>query len=645
MKKLKVFLLIVIFSFGFKVFADDIVPPLDPTLSSITITTPENKLTYSVGDTLDITGLVVTGTYSDASTKVETITATNITGFDSSAPATNQVLTITDGTQTTTYTVNVNAIVTHLNISADVDVPTSCSATDNDGVVHNYSEDGTYFAICALETAIANGAISSVKLSNQYPSMGLFITQINNVTADPNSQYWTILQNGNSAQLGIVMLPVNTGDSIVIQLHDFSDNNIGDQVTLNIHSLIAPVSGSGGGSGGGNPPPIFSVPNAISYLNGVQGSDGSFGGADLYTDWVAIAYSSNNSSNSNILNYMTTHNTVSGNLTDNERHSMALLALNQNPYSFHGADFISPIVKAFDGTQFGGASLINDDIFSLIPLSSAGYNSNDDIISKDISYIISKQNSDGSWDESVDMTGAGIMALSQFSNVSGVSIALSKAGNYIYSQQANDGGWGNVSSTSWALQAQSALSVNWSKNGKTGLDYLASQQTSDGGALPANEIISNRIWATSYAIPGALGKTWAQIMHSVSKPIEQNITGGGGGGGEIINSTNINSGTNIITTPPVDQIIVKDVITPNMNQILPIVTPIKTVVEAKKKITAPLGRTVLASKNEEKPIEESIPKSTQIATVTKTGAKIPVAVSVFTVALVGGVLGFRYRRK
>ncbi|MFA6376779.1 MAG: S8 family serine peptidase, partial [Candidatus Paceibacterota bacterium] len=39
------------------------------TLSSIAITTPATKLSYTVGDPLDITGLVVTGTYSDASTK------------------------------------------------------------------------------------------------------------------------------------------------------------------------------------------------------------------------------------------------------------------------------------------------------------------------------------------------------------------------------------------------------------------------------------------------------------------------------------------------------------------------------------------------------------------------------------------------
>ncbi len=77
------------------------------TLQSIAITHPANKLSYSVNESLDLTGLVVTGTYSDASTKVETITEANVTGFDSSASITGQVLTITVDGKTATYTITV----------------------------------------------------------------------------------------------------------------------------------------------------------------------------------------------------------------------------------------------------------------------------------------------------------------------------------------------------------------------------------------------------------------------------------------------------------------------------------------------------------------------------------------------------------
>jgi len=82
-----------------------------PTLSSIAITHPANKLTYTVGESLDITGLTVTGTYDyrNPSTKTETVTLSDISGFNSSSPAVGQILTITVGGKTTTYTVTITA--------------------------------------------------------------------------------------------------------------------------------------------------------------------------------------------------------------------------------------------------------------------------------------------------------------------------------------------------------------------------------------------------------------------------------------------------------------------------------------------------------------------------------------------------------
>ncbi|HZS74790.1 MAG TPA: ice-binding family protein, partial [Candidatus Nitrosotalea sp.] len=84
------------------------------TLSSIAVTTPATKLTYTVGESLNTTGLVVTGTYSNSTTSV--VTPTSITGFDSSVPVSNQVITIHVGTHTTTYTINVVAPVITINL-------------------------------------------------------------------------------------------------------------------------------------------------------------------------------------------------------------------------------------------------------------------------------------------------------------------------------------------------------------------------------------------------------------------------------------------------------------------------------------------------------------------------------------------------
>jgi len=76
-------------------------------LSSIVITNPADKLSYTVGDPLDVTGLAIEGTYSDESTSVEAVATSSISGFNSSVPATGQVLTVSIGRKTTTYNVDI----------------------------------------------------------------------------------------------------------------------------------------------------------------------------------------------------------------------------------------------------------------------------------------------------------------------------------------------------------------------------------------------------------------------------------------------------------------------------------------------------------------------------------------------------------
>jgi hypothetical protein len=264
----------------------------------------------------------------------------------------------------------------------------------------------------------------------------------------------------------------------------------------------------------------FDINQAINYLTSNQNNDGSFGGNELYTDWALIGLSAkgiDSSAKNKALEYLKNKNKISNTLTDNERRAMAILALGEDPYDFDGTNYISAIIKDFDGVQFGDSSLVNDDIFALFPLFKSGYTTSDTEINKSIEFIISKQKSNGSWEDSVDMTSAGIQALAQFQSVSGVSSALAQASTYVQSMQQNNGGWTNVSSTAWAMQASSAIGANWSVGGKTGLDYLATFQQTDGGLLDPTESTQNRVWNTSYAIPAVAGKTWASIMQSVNK--------------------------------------------------------------------------------------------------------------------------------
>jgi DNA-binding protein YbaB len=80
----------------------------DAALESIAVTTPPTKTVYAKGEALDISGLVVTGTYSDESTKIETVTTANITGYNPNTLG-SQTLTVTINGKTTTFNVTVNA--------------------------------------------------------------------------------------------------------------------------------------------------------------------------------------------------------------------------------------------------------------------------------------------------------------------------------------------------------------------------------------------------------------------------------------------------------------------------------------------------------------------------------------------------------
>ena len=302
---------------------------------------------------------------------------------------------------------------------------------------------------------------------------------------------------------------------------------------------VSTSTSSGGGSGGGSSKNEFDFDKAYQFLKGVQSSDGSFGNSELYSDWVAVSFGALEKSDSALISYLKSKSNIKNSVTDNQRRVMALLALGKNPYDFEGKDYVSAIVKEFDGTQIGEKNLVNDDIFGLIVLREVGYIQEDLEIEKTISFVLGKQNSNGSWENSVDMTSAAIQALDSFRDVSGVSSAISKAKTYLKGTQQTDGGWGNVYATAWALQAMNVLSESWEKDGNSPEEYLIKYQQADGGLLSSDETERNRIWATSYAIPALLGRSWDEVLESVSKPNTQESVGGGGA-----------SSTNTATTTP-----------------------------------------------------------------------------------------------
>ncbi|MBP6883684.1 MAG: hypothetical protein KBC06_00400 [Candidatus Pacebacteria bacterium] len=391
------------------------------------------------------------------------------------------------------------------------------------------------------------------------------------------------------------------------------------------HVVVSPAPVSGGGSGGGgggstnnnsNNALAFDVGKAFAYLDSVKNTDGSFGAGDLYTDWAVVAYSAGDfpgNSRDQFISYFNSNVKNHSLLTDNERYALTLLALDENPYSFNGINYIDLILNEFDGTQFGDADLVNDDIFALFPLYGSGHRDEDELIKKDIAFIISKQNQNGSWEGSVDLTAAAIQALEPFDSLDGVSQSLNIAGDYIASKQNGDGGWGNISSTAWAVQAMNVLGLNWKIGDNTPAKYFYTKQEADGGVLAQSETKQNRIWSTSYVIPAVLGKSWYEIIHPVSKPKESKS----------------NKEVKTEELPVVAEIPKQEIAPQAIKDVV-----VNKVVEPKSKITPK----TLAVKTT--PVVESVPKEEEapvlVATPVQSKSQIPVKyIAILFVALAG----------
>ncbi len=272
------------------------------------------------------------------------------------------------------------------------------------------------------------------------------------------------------------------------------------------------------------------VPAAINFLTSKQSSDGSIGSSVLYSDWSAMAISAFGESNAkdNLKKYLVSATSDAGfgqPLLDAERRSMALMSLGISPYDGTAINYISKIAESFDGNQLGSKEIFNDDIFAIFPLLKAGYVGSDEIIDQTLKFIISNQGNNGSW-QNIDLTAAAAQALllaQETGNLESdlnvmISQSLSKAKLFLRIVQKTDGGFGdNAISTSWALQAIAAMGEPVS------LDYLASFQNIDGGFESTSTDEGTRIWTTAYAIPAALGKPWADILQSFSKPIQESF--------------------------------------------------------------------------------------------------------------------------
>jgi hypothetical protein len=351
--------------------------------------------------------------------------------------------------------------------------------------------------------------------------------------------YWSWSLNGTEAMVALNQYDLQAGDSISV---DFIDpGNEGavkgggglltgitteDTINKTVAGSISKTDVLSTPNVLGAQKKVFDEEKAFEFLLSHQRTNGDFG-SDLYTDWVALTLPTNprQSGILKLVKYMVSSKINTGLLTDYERRAMALLALGLNPYNTNGENYIKKIIDTFDGVQFGDKDEDNDDIFALIVLSNSGFRSDESMIIGGLNFVLSKQKENGSFDESVDLTGAAMVALSNFNQNEKVKTAMEKARTFLKQNQKEDGSFaGNVPSTAWAMEGILALGENpkeWVKNGKSPIDYFTQNQDEDG-AIKVDGV-DNKIWQTSYVLGALSMKTWNQVMQRFEKPVGANV--------------------------------------------------------------------------------------------------------------------------
>ena len=185
--------------------------------------------------------------------------------------------------------------------------------------------------------------------------------------------------------------------------------------------------------------------------------------------------------------------------TEYSRVILAVTAIGKNPQNVSGYNLLLPLGD-FEKTVWQG---INGPVWALIALDSGKYSIPENKDAKVqatremyVDYILKRQNSDGGWalsenmSSEIDVTAMVLQALSNYKHMEKVEKAVKKALVMLQNSQNENGGFSSSESASCESSAQvlTALcmlgidynSPEFTKNGKTVLDDILSYYTGKG---------------------------------------------------------------------------------------------------------------------------------------------------------------------
>ena len=279
----------------------------------------------------------------------------------------------------------------------------------------------------------------------------------------------------------------------------------------------------------------------IDYLKSQQQTNGQIAGFNGVSSWAAMAFAGAGidiatvkSTESSLLDYLQSNPPASGaSATEWEREILAITAAGQSPFDFGGKNYVLALEALANNSQIGDANLINDDMFGLLALISAGDGSNSRVKQDALNFILANQSANGGfgWSKTsgpdIDTTAAAIQALEAGKDAGllngGLTSAINSAKSYLLSGQNPDGGFGylpgetsNGSTTAWAVMALSSLGESREPLQKA-KSFLVSTQE-ENGSFKWQSGFAGDTFTSSYAVLALEGEYWPVKIFEESVP-------------------------------------------------------------------------------------------------------------------------------
>jgi uncharacterized repeat protein (TIGR02059 family) len=245
-------------------------------LNKIEITNQANKLTYLLNDNLDITGLQVTGTYSDGSSRVLDVTVDNISGFDSTSVSTSETLTISINGCTATYNVSIIAAAPTF-ASAQVTTDGSVSVSFNKAIADPSGKESGFIV------SVNGSPVTITGVSATSTATKIKISLSNSITA---GKIVTVAYT-KSLEVGKQIVSTDFG-----VLESFSAQSVTNGLASNFVPIISGITWSAGSSNGTTC--ATSIPTGnYKYVIGAAGSETQANVGDLPADYTNILTKNN----------------------------------------------------------------------------------------------------------------------------------------------------------------------------------------------------------------------------------------------------------------------------------------------------------------------------------------------------------------